>query len=162
MLTMNQSLVYLNLSSNNINSECATLLFNSLKDHPTLSELNLSNNDKLHKNRIGSKGCLALRDLLKQNKILTILNIAENSIGAEGIKNIAEGLQSNKVLVSLNLSSNNLPPSCIYTLTPALSHSGLIELILRRNEINDRVNNLTNWIRLWMIYLCLSTKKKAN
>eukprot|EP01022_Parablepharisma_sp_SALTPOND_P029385 TRINITY_DN733_c0_g1_i1.p1 TRINITY_DN733_c0_g1~~TRINITY_DN733_c0_g1_i1.p1 ORF type:complete len:980 (+),score=98.86 TRINITY_DN733_c0_g1_i1:6126-9065(+) len=138
-LRTNHSLISVNLAGNNINSECAGLLFDILKNHPTITEVNVSNNDKLHKNRIGPKGCFPLKELLQTNRILTVLNIAENAIGAEGLKCIIEGLNGNKVLLSLNLSNNNLPASCIYSLTPALLRSGVRELILRHNDLVDRV-----------------------
>jgi len=135
----NRSLISINFSGNNLNAECAGLLFDTLKNHSTITEINISNNEKLHKNRIGPRGCNNLIKLLQTNKVLTILNIAGNAIGNEGMKCIIEGLQGNKTLLSLNLSNNNLPQSCIYSMTPVLLQSRVCELILRHNNLVDRV-----------------------
>eukprot|EP00826_Nyctotherus_ovalis_P003345 TRINITY_DN10679_c0_g1_i4.p1 TRINITY_DN10679_c0_g1~~TRINITY_DN10679_c0_g1_i4.p1 ORF type:complete len:188 (-),score=19.01 TRINITY_DN10679_c0_g1_i4:247-810(-) len=135
----NRSLISLNFSGNCLNSDCATILFETLKSHSTITEINISNNEKLHKNRIGPKGCTALAKLLQNNQILTMLNIAGNAIGTEGMKCVIEGLQGNRTLLSLNMSNNNLPQSCIYSMTPVLLQSGVCELILRHNELVDRV-----------------------
>jgi Ran GTPase-activating protein (RanGAP) involved in mRNA processing and transport len=135
----NRSLISINLSGNNLNAECAATLFDILKTHSTITEINISNNEKLHKNRIGSKGCNNLMKLLQMNEVLTILNIAGNAIGNEGMRFIIEGLQGNKTLLSLNISNNNLPQSCIYSMTPVLLQSRVCELILRHNNLVDRV-----------------------
>jgi hypothetical protein len=68
-----------------------------------------------------------------------MINIAGNNIGGEGLKSIIEGLTGNEVVISLNLSDNNLPASCIYSLIPVILQGGIKELILRQNELVDRV-----------------------
>jgi len=151
---MNNALVSLSLASNLINPEFATLLFGTLKLHPSITHLNISNGDKLTKNRIGPKGCIPLKEMLQTNKILTMLNVADNAIGSEGLKYITEGLQGNKVLLSLNISNNNLQSSCICSMTTNLLKSGVSELIIRHNDLNDRVFSLfitKNWFSQWTI-----------
>lgn len=135
----NQALVSINLSGNIFNAECATVIFDCLKDNITVQEINIANREKMHRNRIGPKGCIALKDMLKVNRILSMLNIAGNNITAEGLKYLIEGLTGNDVVLSLNLSDNNLPASCIYSLMPVLLQGGVKELILRQNELVDRV-----------------------
>ena len=118
----------MNFLGNSLNAKCGDILFSSLKDHKTLQEISIANNEKLHKNRIGPKGCLQLKNMLMNNRILTMLNLTGNSIGAEGLKYIIDGLIGNKTMLSLNLSDNGLPASCIYSLIPSLIESGVKEL----------------------------------
>ena len=61
------------------------MLFKTLMNNENLIDLDISNNDNLHRNRIGAKGCKPLRHLLRNNHILTILNISDNAIGLEGL-----------------------------------------------------------------------------
>ena len=102
------TIVSLDVGSNDIMIEGASLLFRTLKVHPSLSCLNLSNHDRLHRNRIGTAACRDLCDLLVSNKILSSLNIADNRIGNEGLQIIAPGLNSECVLVIFNLANNDL------------------------------------------------------
>lgn len=78
----------------------------------TLSSLTLANHDRLHRNRMGFKACEALNELLKKNKILSMINISDNAISNDGLKIISNGaftLESN--LVSINMSNNDLQGS---------------------------------------------------
>lgn len=122
-----------------MNTECAGVIFDCLKDNMTVQEINIANKEKMHRNRIGPKGCLPLKNMLQTNRILSMINIAGNNIGGEGLKSIIEGLTGNEVVISLNLSDNNLPASCIYSLIPVILQGGIKELILRQNELVDRV-----------------------
>ena len=98
----------LDLGSNDITMEGASLLFRSLKAHPSLSVLTIANHDRLHRNRIGISACQDLRDFLAENKVISSLSIADNRIGNEGLAVISPALTSDCVLVILNLSNNDL------------------------------------------------------
>ena len=71
----NTSVVSLDIGSNDITYEGAIYLFEALKNNNTLTYLNISNHDRLHRNRIGYKACKSLKELLQKNKVLSILNI---------------------------------------------------------------------------------------
>ena len=135
-------MIEVNLSGNNIGPECASMLFDTLQDHPSIVSLNISTIDQLRRNRIGAKGCVSLRTFLKRNKILTFLNIADNSIGEEGLEYVIEGLKENKVLLSLDISNNGLSCNSIKRLTDTLLQSEIIEISLKQNEVNDKVLSL--------------------
>lgn len=83
-------------------------MFRSLEKNMTLSSLVMANHDRLHRNRMGPKACPELRNLLAENKILSILNISDNGIGNEGLKILSPSLTSESSLISLNLSNNDL------------------------------------------------------
>ena len=52
-LQKNKSLVSLDLGSNDLTNQGAALLFDVIKQHPTLSALTIANHDRMHRNRIG-------------------------------------------------------------------------------------------------------------
>jgi len=68
----------------------------------------MANHDRLHRNRMGARACPDLRDFLDENKILSMINIADNGIGNEGLKIISPALTTECSLVSINLSNNDL------------------------------------------------------
>lgn len=68
----------------------------------------MANHDRLHRNRMGPKACIDLRNLLANNKILSMLNISDNGIGNEGLKMIAPSLTCESSLIYINLSNNDL------------------------------------------------------
>ena len=51
------SIVSLDLGSNDIVNEAASYLFRQLQKHPSLSVLNIANHDRMHRNRIGLSAC---------------------------------------------------------------------------------------------------------
>ena len=117
-INQNRSLISLNLIGNCLTPEGSNILFLNLKNHPSLNEINISNDENTNnKNLIGNKGCSQLKVFLESNNIISILNIADNNIGSEGFLQICEGLEKNRSLISLNLSRNNLPKSCIYSMS---------------------------------------------
>ena len=83
---MNCSLIFLDIGCIDITQEGDRELFKSLENHPTLSVLILANHDRLHRNRMGPKACVDLKNFLSSNKIISMLNIADNGIGNEGLK----------------------------------------------------------------------------
>jgi len=116
-ILLNYSLVSLILSSNSIFSEGSNILFSKLKEHPSISSINLSNLKNSYKNMIANKGCAMLQSFLETNRIISLLNVSDNNIGNEGFSAITEGLAKSQSLVSLNLSKNYLPKSCIYIMS---------------------------------------------
>lgn len=133
------SLVSLDIGSNDIMIEGASHLFRSLKHHPSLSVLTIANHDRLHRNRIGINACCDLRDFLAENKVISSLNIADNRIGNDGLCVIAPSLNSDCVLCIFNLSNNDLEGvDAIEQLTPYLSTTrNLLELNLSNNRLGD-------------------------
>ena len=103
------SLMHIDLGSNDITSDGANYFFSKIQDNQYLYSINMANVDGLHRNRLGSNGCKGLNKLLKYNKVLSMIDIADNNIGNEGIRNLLKDidpLESN--VVYMNLSNNNL------------------------------------------------------
>ena len=88
--------------------EGSAALFEVVREHPTLTALTIANHDRMNRNRIGVQACKDLHNLLRDNKILSYLNIADNRIGNEGLTRIAPSLTLQSPLVVLNLANNEL------------------------------------------------------
>jgi len=119
------SLIWLNLSHNNIQSEGFNILFRALRDSP-LEELNcrecriesididserLPTDLKqlcLEKNTISTDGCRGLAKLLQgEDSMLKTLDLSNNKIDDEGVGALADALQNNETLTNLDLTGNN-------------------------------------------------------
>jgi Ran GTPase-activating protein (RanGAP) involved in mRNA processing and transport len=73
-----------------------------------LYDLNLSSHEGLQRNTLGSIGVKPLKDVLKINHYLGILNLAGNFIGDLGVSYLCEGLSLNSTLVELDLTQNDI------------------------------------------------------
>jgi len=130
--------VSLDLGSNDIMLEGSASLFDALREHPTITALTISNHDRFNRNRIGVKACRNLAGMLRDNKVLSLLNIADNRIGNDGLALIAPALTSASPLVVLNLANNELDDKSIDLLHNYLSTGkNLLELNLSNNSICD-------------------------
>ena len=133
------TLVSMDIGSNDIMLEGSSLLFKSLKYHPSLSILNIANHDRLHRNRIGVNACRDLRDMIYENKILSQLNIADNRIGNDGLKIIAPAFNQECTLAILNLQNNDLEgitiSNCLSTYLK--SSRNLLEINIGSNNMGD-------------------------
>ena len=135
-LRTNCSLIHLDIGSNDITYEGAAEMFRMLAKNRTLMSLTMANHDRLHRNRLGPKSCYELRNLLQENQILQMVNIADNGISNEGLKILQPALTKNCILVSLNLSNNEL--TGIDSLVSYIRCSKhLMELNLSYNKIGD-------------------------
>jgi Ran GTPase-activating protein (RanGAP) involved in mRNA processing and transport len=72
------------------------------------------------KYRIGTKGCLALKNLFERNKIIAMINIQDNAITNEGVKHLVEGISHNKSLINFNISNNDLSSNSMSLMMTAL------------------------------------------
>ena len=59
--------MHLDIGSNDITDEGAIRLFKVLENHPSIMSLVVANHDRLHRNRMGEKACVALGELLQRN-----------------------------------------------------------------------------------------------
>ena len=79
----------LDIQSNKIGDENITKILKYIKDNNIrLKSL------KMQSNLIGTKGSLAISDLLKNNKYLIFINLAGNPLGYKGIRNICNAIES--------------------------------------------------------------------
>ncbi|XP_061891091.1 dynein regulatory complex subunit 5 isoform X2 [Entelurus aequoreus] len=89
------------LYESHIDDSKCKMLANTLVNHPSLTELNLSHNI------IGDKGAKAVSKLLQSSK-LEVLNMSDNVIRDAGANAIADALANNCPLLSLNLRINRI------------------------------------------------------
>ena len=102
-------------------------------------------------NRIRAEGIKPFRTLLKNNKILTFLNISGNNIGKEGLDHILAGLENNTSLLSLKLSKNSLNGESMIDLFKVVKTTEIIELDISRNPLgNLKAQEYTNELKKWV------------
>lgn len=145
-LLRNKGIVLLDLTSNDISSEGTSRIFELLRNHRSLTSLNLGSVEGLNRNRVGVPGAISLARLLRMNNILTHLNISGTLLGNEGLLHLTEGLKNNKNLLSLNIG-NNLLTGSIEKFLETLAGSRLLELGLNGNKLgNQGAEELANLI----------------
>ena len=114
--------------------------------------LNLGNVDASHKNTIGAKGALYLKDLLKINQTLTILDLRGNTLCDQGIFQLSQGLKHNIGLMDLNVSQNGFSVFGIEFIKDAISvntQCNLRQLDISYNNIEALgVTHLSNMLQI--------------
>jgi Ran GTPase-activating protein (RanGAP) involved in mRNA processing and transport len=99
-LQKNISIQYLNLSSTGIESDGFKNICEALKNSPCIHELDFSFLE------VADSGCIAIGNMLKQNKSLTKLRLRSANISWIGCGILFEGVQQSKTLVELDMSRN--------------------------------------------------------
>ncbi|KAJ7988019.1 hypothetical protein DPEC_G00319290 [Dallia pectoralis] len=126
-----KTLRVLRIHQSKVDDEKCRLLVNSLLDHPSLRDLNLSHN------LIGDRGARAIGKLLNRSK-LESLTAHDNNIGGPGAQAIAHGLTNNTSLLSLDLRLNRLGDEGGQVIAQALLTNGTLErLHLGGNEMTE-------------------------
>ena len=100
-LWVNDVVICLDLSANDLNDHAGTYLARVLKKNATLRKLELDNNN------LGPKTCAALGESLLINTSLSYLSLDSNPLVTEfdinGFRSLVESLKTNTTLTSLNL-----------------------------------------------------------
>ena len=134
-LCSNKSLRYLNLHWSNLNDDKAAQIITSLKDHPTIQEIDLSGN------LCRLQGMNAIASLMRKSKTLKTLRLREQCIEEEklDIRPLIEALLVSKTLQELDLSVNKLDDEDMEGLSNALNVPDAPLLIsdVRSNTITD-------------------------
>lgn len=109
-------------------------------------ELDISSKEGLNKNCIRS-GTRSLRDSLKHNITLAILNLSCTQLNLEGLSHLAAGLKSNIGISSLNIGNNDLGENCVEDVMHILREHELLELNLANNRMgNSSIKKLMEFI----------------
>jgi Ran GTPase-activating protein (RanGAP) involved in mRNA processing and transport len=126
-LSLNSSLMELNLSDNEMACDGFRTLADSLQRNKTLQILRVNNNDIE-----GLDASNALRDLLLHNETLQLIDLSDNDIiGYTGGPMVAEGIARNSGLEELNLSRNRFNSQSTEGIFEALRHNRtMLRLIL--------------------------------
>ena len=135
ILRHHHQLIYLDMTSTYINSQCTKDLAGALSGLTLLQKLNLSY-CKLH-----NEGMLAICKALTRIKCLSHLNLSGNNITSESAKVLAKSIIINKSLRDIELNNCNLDEESIITILTTLKENlNLIKLDLSANVINDEAS----------------------
>ncbi len=103
MLQVNRGIEKLSLKKNEFTCEAIYTIKQLILENNKLKVLDLS------VNKIASKGCESLHDILTSKYcVLESLNISSNRIGHYGAKAIAQALSKNRTLVHLDMTKNGI------------------------------------------------------
>lgn len=95
---------HLGLSHNNISARNFTSILDTLKLNCSLTSLDISGNELS-----GTSGAVqSIRDFLRSNKCVRILNLSHNKLAVDFVKSINMGLLENDVILMLPLHNNAL------------------------------------------------------
>ncbi|CAF3372567.1 unnamed protein product [Rotaria socialis] len=127
-----ESLIILDLGSNQIGDKGAQYLANALVRNKTLATLNLSFN------RIGYQGAQHLANALRHNTTLVTLNLNKNRVQEQGAEYLADALQYNTTLTTLNVDED-ASGYCVavQAAVKIRNEKTLTTLNVRLNEIGD-------------------------
>ncbi|XP_038656759.1 NACHT, LRR and PYD domains-containing protein 3-like isoform X1 [Scyliorhinus canicula] len=133
-LSINRSLMYLNLGYNNLGDSGIKLLSTALRNPDSkIQELSLSNNSL-------TDSCAEdLVFALSTNRALTDLNLGNNNLGDLGVKLLSEALRNPDCKIQkLGLYNNALTDLCAQDLASALNtNQSLLDLNLDNNKLGD-------------------------
>lgn len=107
----------------------------SLRDHPSLTSLDMS------RNALGSTpaGFQPLKDILEDQGQLTILKFSWNSLNSSAMRVIAEPLKTNSTLTDLDISWNSIQDDGAMALTASLRFNDTLQsLNLTHNDIREK------------------------
>eukprot|EP00434_Breviolum_minutum_P037107 symbB.v1.2.032890.t1/scaffold4013.1/size46388/1 len=111
---------------------------------PRIQELaeGLKNNSiltklNLYNNNIGDTGAQGLAEMLKHNSTLTDLYLGCNNIGPEGAQALAEGLKHNSTLTNLSLYFNKLGDTGAQGFAEMLKHNSALTNLKLEGNIAD-------------------------
>ena len=96
MLKVNNSLIALNLSNNNIKDAGMIFLSNNLANNKSLAYISVQYNNT------GEKGIESLSDLLLNNNALTKLKIDGNNINHQGVEHLTRAMDINLSVIMLS------------------------------------------------------------
>ena len=148
-LRTNQTIIHVNLCSNDVGPEGAQALFGCLLENTSIISLDLSSKEGLNRNRLGTQGVESLEWILQKNKTLQFLNLASTAIGLTGLECILAGLENNSTLLNLNLGNNELGPQSSSLIANTLYTTQLLELNLSNNKLTDAgIDKLAAMFRL--------------
>ena len=88
----NNSLIYINLSNNNLDDNSCKLIFENLIKFTQIEKLNISYN------KITSEGILMSKEFFINNVSLTTLNFSYNLLGSQGVEYLSQYLKNNSLI----------------------------------------------------------------
>ncbi|CDW88658.1 leucine rich repeat family protein [Stylonychia lemnae] len=132
-----KSLYYLNLASTAITQKGAKRIFRALRKNESLVQLSLGCVDGVYRNRIGMKGLHEFRNMLQNNKTLSILDISYNRIMNEGFKALIFAIENQESIISINVSNNEITKESLLEVKNSLVNTSLQSLEINNNAISN-------------------------
>lgn len=132
-----KNLVHLDLSSNQISSNGAIELFNSMCVNESVYCFIFKSAAGPTRNVVKPSAFKSFEMMLKTQKILGIIDISGNLAGNSGLQCIANGLIGNLSIISLCLSQIFVNESCIDSLLKILKSVKLRYLDISNNKLNN-------------------------
>lgn len=133
-------LIALDLGSNRMTDNGTRTIFSSLKTNNSVSCLNIGSKTSIGRNIIGPKTVKEISEMLKENRIISELNLSMTELNSINIPGICPGLTVNKTLTHLNLSNNNIKSTGAISILKSLYNSNIMELRMAGNHITDDVS----------------------
>ena len=130
----NPSIIEINLGNNCITAPGAGDILSNLATESLIS-INLSSEENLHKNTLGP--CTSIERIFKSNT-LSFLNLSGTGILYSGFQKLSTSLKHNRELIYLNLSNNPGIRKITNTLLETFSTTHIQELLLGSNRIKDK------------------------
>ena len=131
VIKFNRSIEFLNLSNNFLTKDGAHHLSEGLKSNKTLKSLILTSNE------IGCDGVESIFDSLSNNTSITELGFRKNNIGNEGADIISNKINFISNLTKLDFSANNISKSAKDIAEALYSNDSITYLSLNANELSD-------------------------
>ncbi|OMJ92587.1 hypothetical protein SteCoe_4596 [Stentor coeruleus] len=140
----NTSIIEIVLSNNDITATGATDIVKQLiNDH--LISINLSSDENLHKNTLGT--CAGIEKLFMQ-KTLNFLNLSGTKISEQNFVKISKSMMNNVSLIVLNLSGNKFLTKAFKQFIESLISTKIEELFISNCRIKDKhYENLSYLLR---------------
>jgi len=110
-LRKSKNVVKVNFASNELNNEGMVCIFENLTYNESVTHLNVSTLDGVARNKMSILATDSIKDLLRKNKFLAILDISSTGIGNAGFQIICDVLSDGegiKTLESLKAANNDL------------------------------------------------------
>lgn len=110
-ISRSKTVVHLNVASNEIGNEGMIEIFKTLKRNHSLISLNVATLEGMSRNRISQSGYHVLRDFLKVNKCLNILDVSSIGLGNEGMMSLCDAFLDEELEQNSD-SHQSTPTSC--------------------------------------------------
>ncbi|KAL5008274.1 hypothetical protein ScPMuIL_013855 [Solemya velum] len=147
----NRTLEFLDLSWNHIRRVGAVAICKAIQINKSLVNVNLAWNG------LGYEGAIAMEETMKENNVLKGLDISNNRINWEGILHIVRGVRANNTLQMLKIGNNPVSLDGVVELLRAVNrnNSAIIHLGLEDIPVNTKVVELGEEVALKRPFLLM-------
>ena len=137
----NRSVVHFDISNNELSSRGGEQIIRGLADNESITSITLGSMEALHRNRLGPSCMLSMANMLKNNRVITFINLSSTSIRNEGVLNLSLGIIANPSILALNLSQNEISyeKASADAIVDMLTMSRIRDFDLSENPLGNQV-----------------------